>query len=233
MNMLVDRLPRTVSISGVDVPINTDFRVWVRFELISLDESMSGVERTQKTLTSVFPDLYVVNRSSIDDIVDAIMWFYGGGDRSYNMYELREQERRKNKAKLAEANGEEMPKDDVYYDFAYDAEYIYAAFMQQYGIDLTSAKMHWWKFKALFRGLTDQTRFRQIVSYRSMEITKGMSESEKRHYRELKEAYALPIPLDEANKIKNIQSALESGDPAAIMRIYNGMTKNAGEAKRP
>lgn len=233
MNMLVDRLPHTVQIAGVEVPINTDFRVWIRFELMNLDDSISGVERAQRTLKSIFPDLSVIGVGSFNAIVEAISWFYGGGDRKYNMYEIREQERMKNKAKKAEENGEKVSKETAYYDYVYDADYIFAAFMQQYGIDLNSVKMHWWKFKALFRGLTDQTRFKQIVSYRSMEITSGMSDAEKRQYRELKAMYALPLPLDEVEKIKNIQSALESGDPVAIMQIYNRITKNAGENKRP
>jgi len=39
-------------------------------------------------------------------------------------------------------------------DYGHDGALIYAAFMQQYGIDLIDAEgLHWWKFLALMEGL--------------------------------------------------------------------------------
>jgi hypothetical protein len=52
-------------------------------------------------------------------------------------------------------------------DYIQDGEYIVASFMQDYGIDLTSCKMHWHLFKALFVGLSDKTKIKQIMSMRA------------------------------------------------------------------
>lgn len=52
-------------------------------------------------------------------------------------------------------------------DFIEDGEYIVASFYQAYGIDLTTCKMHWHLFKALFLGLPDDTIIKQIMSKRS------------------------------------------------------------------
>lgn len=57
---------------------------------------------------------------------------------------------------------------DIHYDIDYDADAIYASFMQAYGMDLIDqqGKLHWLKFRALLSGLPDNTRFKRIVSIR-------------------------------------------------------------------
>lgn len=54
------------------------------------------------------------------------------------------------------------------FDFVQDSKYIYAGFMQCYGIDLFDLrnKLHWWKFIALFNGLSNNTRIMQIIDIR-------------------------------------------------------------------
>lgn len=58
-------------------------------------------------------------------------------------------------------NGEDV----LFYDI--DGDYIYAAFMQAYHIDLISTDMHWHKFLALMNGLPDSTRLSAIMGYRA------------------------------------------------------------------
>lgn len=68
--------------------------------------------------------------------------------------------------------GEPMPspKKDVnrVLDYEQDFEYIYASFMQAYGIDLIDerGKLHWNKFKALINGLPKNTKIVEIISIR-------------------------------------------------------------------
>ena len=54
-------------------------------------------------------------------------------------------------------------------DYHCDAPYLVAAFQQAYGIDLTTAKMHWWRFRALFAALPEDTRMFQILHARRSE----------------------------------------------------------------
>ena len=80
------------------------------------------------------------------------------------------------------------------YDLKQDAEYIYASFLQEYGIDLITEQgvLRWEKFKALLVGLRDNTRFKEIVSIRAQELPKGKGmEEERRRIKELKRIYAL------------------------------------------
>ncbi|MFR0815848.1 MAG: Gp15 family bacteriophage protein [Enterococcus casseliflavus] len=84
---------------------------------------------------------------------------------------------------------------DQHFSFDYDAPNIYAAFYQAYGIDLFDqrGKMRWEKFIALFGGLPDETRFRQIVSIRTKKMPTGKGNKEaKDELRKLKKLYALP-----------------------------------------
>ncbi|WP_077735629.1 Gp15 family bacteriophage protein [Bacillus sonorensis] len=59
-----------------------------------------------------------------------------------------------------------------YYDLTEDAAYIYASFLQDYGIDLIEqqGKLHWKKFNALLSSLSDDTKFRKVVEIRRMKI---------------------------------------------------------------
>jgi len=80
------------------------------------------------------------------------------------------------------------------YDIAQDAEYIYASFLQDYGMDLFEQQgiLHWDKFKALLVGLRDDTKFKKVLEIRQMPLPKGKGTGEQRkQVEELKKAYAL------------------------------------------
>ena len=51
-------------------------------------------------------------------------------------------------------------------DYDIDADLIYAAFYEQYGIDLLTARLHWYQFKALFAGLHG-TKLNDVMGYRA------------------------------------------------------------------
>ena len=92
--------------------------------------------------------------------------------------------------------GDPMPekKEEEVYSLKQDAEYIYASFMQDYGIDLIEqqGKLHWYKFKALLGGLRSDTQFKEIINIRTMELPSGKGmEKERRRIKKLKEAYKL------------------------------------------
>ena len=57
-------------------------------------------------------------------------------------------------------------------DFSEDAERIFAAFWQAYGIDLTRDKLHWQAFRALLANLPSDTRMAEIISLRTQPLPK-------------------------------------------------------------
>lgn len=82
-------------------------------------------------------------------------------------------------------------------DFEYDGEYIYASFMLDYGIDLVDMqdRLPWKKFIALFQGLSEHSKIREIIRIRNMDVPKynGKNTKEIEQVRELKSFYALPV----------------------------------------
>lgn len=80
------------------------------------------------------------------------------------------------------------------FDYQCDAGYIVAAFQQAYGIDLTCEKIHWFRFRALFAALPEDTLMAKIMSWRTMDLAEYEG-SMRDHYAELQERFALPPEL--------------------------------------
>lgn len=90
------------------------------------------------------------------------------------------------------------------FDFEQDASFIYASFLQCYGIDLMGKdrNLHWWKFIALFSGLTDDTRIMQVISIRTKPMPKATkyNAEERRQLARLKAIYRLKVTETEREK---------------------------------
>lgn len=82
----------------------------------------------------------------------------------------------------------------ISFDYASDADYIMAAFLQAYRIDLTTERVHWWRFRALFRALPEDTLMAKIISWRTMDLT-DLDGKTRQLYEDRKEAFALPREL--------------------------------------
>ena len=192
MNMLLDALPTWVDIDGVQYDLNSDFRISVMFEMLMFDDTVTERDKLQKALY-----LYYGNRipPNIEKAVEKIMWFYNCGVKT------KKKRRRRNRSSTA----------DRVYDFDFDDAYIYAAFLQQYGVDLQDEEIHWWKFKAMFKALSEDTEFVKIMGYRSITITSNMTKSQKDFYTEMKRIHALPLPQAEVDKAEKIAKALLNG----------------------
>nr|DAN33732.1 MAG TPA: hypothetical protein [Caudoviricetes sp.] len=91
------------------------------------------------------------------------------------------------------------PKEKAPYDIRYDGDYIYASFLQAYGIDLfdVQGKLHWKKFNALLSGLPEGTKFMEVVKIRKWKPQKGDSTEYKEEMRRLQKDYALPNEIIE------------------------------------
>lgn len=76
-------------------------------------------------------------------------------------------------------------------DIKSDWEYIYAGFIQAYGIDLYSSDMHWFLFRALLKGLPQNTRMAEIARIRTEPIPAKASPEARAHLLKLKARYAL------------------------------------------
>ena len=105
------------------------------------------------------------------------------------------------------------------YDYNYDADYIYAAFFEQYHIDLAEQELHWWKFSALFSALSEDCMISKIITYRVID-TKGMEKEQKAFYNRMKRLYQLPEDISEEERERQdkiTQALLGDGDLTGIL----------------
>ncbi len=110
------------------------------------------------------------------------------------------------KEKISGRPKPKVGKQQVLYDFEYDGEYIYASFMKDYGIDLIDQQgiLPWTRFIALFQGLSKNTKIKEIMRIRGMEIP-PQTKTNGKEIRELMEAkmfYALPAEITNSNNGK-------------------------------
>lgn len=103
--------------------------------------------------------------------------------------------------------------DTAIIDFKVDSGYIYAAFMQAYGVDLyeQQGKLHWHKFIALLQSLPDNTRMREIMSIRARPIPllNKHNYTEIQRLTELKSLYAIKQTDNKEDSWDRLFSLLE------------------------
>lgn len=188
MNILIDNIDLVVK-KRIQVPFNTDFRYGILFELLMQETKVSDKVKTIEAIKLFYPQPELVK--DYKKAVKDILWFYCGG--------------------VDEELGKETKQINTQakqiYSYEYDQEYIYAAFYNQYGIDLQDAKIHWWKFKALWNGLYNNNKIIDIMSYRSINVEQIKDKEEKARIRKLKKIYALPDMRTEAQKENDFGSA--------------------------
>ena len=185
MNILTDALPEVVEIDGEAWPINTDFSVGVRFELLMQDRALTDEERLGRALSLYYPEL----PPDLPTALDGLLWFYSCA-------------RARDEATAAEAPGHHRgaPGKSIRkaYCFQQDADLIFAAFWEAYGIDLNAVEgLHWWKFRALFKALPSECEFCKVMGYRTAD-TKGMTRKQKELSGRMKKLYALKNEVDVA-----------------------------------
>ena len=189
MNILIDLLPSEITIEGDRYSINTDFRIGILFE-----ELMQSDEFTDEDKGYMALDLYYEEKPfNLEVAVKQMLWFYKCGKED------------------KESIGGDSVNQGAIYSFTHDDDYIYSAFLDQYGIDLQDIEdLHWWKFKAMFKSLKEDNKISKIMGYRSIAINNDMSDGDKKFYKEMKEIYSLPDNRSEQEKQDDFDNALSN-----------------------
>uniref|UniRef100_UPI00257081ED bacteriophage Gp15 family protein n=1 Tax=Sporofaciens musculi TaxID=2681861 RepID=UPI00257081ED len=152
-DFITGKLPETVTIDGAEYPIRSDFRVGMQLDRI-WGSGMDERDKVIQLLGMYYPRI----PANVPEAVSRMLWFYRCGEP-----EEREEDGNGGRTRYQRRTSKEPA-----YSFAQDAPYIYAAFKEQYGIDLTDARMHWWKFMALFESLNEDTKMSRIMYYRKV-----------------------------------------------------------------
>ena len=198
MSLLTSKLPKSISIDGLKFEINSNFRQSIIFEELILNEDISKEEVQDKAIQLYYKQPIIQSYRPL--ALQGIIWFYSCG-RS-------EEETRSRKEHYNNIKSSDI------YSFKYDDEYIYSAFLDQYGIDLQDIDyLHWWKFKAMFKSLKSDNKIVEIMGYRSMDLNSIKDKEQKAFYKKMQDIYRLPevINKDELEKQKALEEALLNG----------------------
>lgn len=97
---------------------------------------------------------------------------------------------------------------EIVIDYEKDAALIYAAFFEQYKIDLIDNNLHWYKFTALLQGLHD-TELNKIIEIRMWNNEEGKQNAYTRRMNKLKEAWRLPQPEEPDEALNEFMAELK------------------------
>lgn len=188
MSILTEKLPDYFLICGAKCPIRSDFHTWL--EVSALFERL---EEDHTLIVDIFKLIFIEKLPpSLQEAITKILEFYSHS---------------KETGKKTDEESETPKKS---FDFEYDADLIYASFWQQYHIDLVDSTMHWWKFKALLNGLTEDTQFAKVIQYRTVELSRIKDKEQKRFYARMKAMHKLPDNRSDEQKENSLNKALES-----------------------
>ena len=177
MGFLVEAITDSVEYSGRKYRVNPAFDTILEIQRLYREEELDDIDKVNQALRMLLVRERSMNRLNIVE-------------RSELLTEIYKQ--CVNTRKHTQA-GQKLP----CLDFEYDGEYIYASFMLDYGIDLIDQQgiLPWKKFLALFQGLSESSKIREVMRIRNMEIPEfnGKNSKEVQQIQELKSFYALPV----------------------------------------
>ena len=183
MNILLDAMPDFLMVNDQKIMIDSGFRTWIRFDEALFWNSDPMEQRIYAAMQVCYDGEIPAD---INSAVRAAIAFYAQTDQPFE------------DPQSDEPNDQSLPeRNNRTYSFTHDASLICAAFLSQYGIDLTKDDLHWWHFKALFEGLDGESKLCKIMEIRAMDLSKVKDNESKAHYRRLKRLYRLPDPRSE------------------------------------
>lgn len=179
---LNDLLPNTFTYCGEEVLIDLSFdNVLDVFDVLGMKE-LPELYRAELCLVLLFGEDVINSEDTIKIYNEVFDLFLGTDSNNRIKYDLA---------------GNPMPtkKEEPLIDLSQDAEFLYASFVQAYGINLIKeqGKLHWYEFKALLNGLPEDTIIKQIIHIRSYEPSKHDSEEYKKQMKDLQDFYRLEV----------------------------------------
>lgn len=176
MNLFYEDYPTSIMVDGEEIPIVTDFRSYVQLFDMLKDSEMNSNEKFM-TLRQYFK----MTPPNFSHAIDALVDFM-------TMEEL---------PKCGMQGSEETENDDAkkkeLYSFSIDYPFIFSAFLQEHGINIrTIPYMHWWEFRMLFDGLSDDTEIKKRIMYRNIDLNEIKDKEERKRIEKIQRQIRLP-----------------------------------------
>ena len=187
--------PEYVKVGDKKYKINTDFRVAIECNNIAQDDSIEDTERPLAIIYKLFGDEGLDNSQDWDKLLElAIKYLTLNKDTSD-----------------VDNNTE------IDMDFSEDMDYIEASFMSDYKIDLTTEKMHFWKFYTLLEGLSNSELgnccvLNRVRNLRTLDLSQIKDNKERERLAKAKEMVALKSTKKEVKLTKEQEESMRKLD---------------------
>ena len=187
--------PEYVKIGDKKYKINTDFRVAIECNNIAQDNSIGDAERSLAIIYKLFGDEGLDNSQDWGKLLEL-------GIKYLTL----------NKDTSDVDNNTEI---DM--DFNEDMDYIEASFMSDYKIDLTTEKMHFWKFYNLLEGLSNSELgnccvLNRVRNLRTFDLSQIKDNKERERLAKAKEMVALKSTKKEVKLTKEQEESMRKLD---------------------
>lgn len=170
MNLFYEQFPETVMVHQRQIPILTDFREYIRLLDMLRDPEPTVWEKTY-IIGQYFLEDTPVDKEAIESLTEFVVM--AGREK-------------------AGIGGEETSQKELF-SFRIDYPYILSGFLRDYGIDLDTVEyLHWWKFRMLFDGLSEDTEIRQRIMYRGIDLKTVKDKDERKRIQRIQSSIALP-----------------------------------------
>ena len=177
MNFFYEDLPRTVHVHGEEIPIITDFREYIRLLDMLKCEELNAMQRLT-LLTQYFLYEIEVDKEAISALTEFVVMDFDSWQKG-NEEDGIEPDRHGSNKNL--------------YSYEIDYPYILSGFLRDYGIDLETVNyLHWWKFRMLFDGLSEDTEIKQRIMYRGINLSEIKDKEERKRISKIQRSIQLP-----------------------------------------
>lgn len=195
MNVLFEQFPDTVEVDGIEYPVVTDFREWIKLHELFLHTQRFSLYELN-AIMEWYVDKQPMNKANAVRALQDFLIAKELGDE--DGYEENERDG---------LDSTEFRSGKPSFSFSQDAICIYSDFRSVYGIDITNiAHMHWWQFLALLYGLPEDSQIKERMYYRNVDLKTIKSKEERERIKKIKKLIALRDP------VKKVVDDYEIGD---------------------
>lgn len=192
MNWLLHPLPTSLTIDGVEYPIQTDFRTVLRYGQIIHEGREDGSELMESLLL-----MFGLIPENVLEAVLQVSWFI----------RCREGEKKHRPPNSMLGVNSDKPM-----DYVLDSSLIWSAFRRVYGVNLQTVDyLHWWEFQEMLAELPEDVRLSRVIAIRTKDVnSKSLSKEERTLYRALQRYYK--IKDTPTQKQEKLAEALRNGE---------------------
>lgn len=178
MNLFYEEYPKVLEVHGEFYPIITDFREYIRLLDMLKCKELNEIQRIM-----ILGEYFLTDISIDQETIHALTGFV--------TMDLKEKENNSDSEEEGEWQEETEKKNLFSYEIDYP--YILSGFLRDYGIDLETVEyLHWWKFRMLFDGLSDDTEIKQRIMYRGINLSDIKDRDERKRILKIQRSIQLP-----------------------------------------